>query len=187
MPTLRDYVEHPEKVTETEWNEYYKMTESFIELKKSFSNYDISINTNNSRERISLVFYQEHFIMAGILEAFYISNEISFKELNESLLNYIPKDFIWKVTGNYVNSIIIKMIRLGFIIPLKTEDKYSPKFQITNEGIDSLRQQIFQNLASSSFFNYQALLINKRSLRMNIYMLIVTIASILVTIITILK
>lgn len=187
MAKLSDYIKHPEKISEEEWQDYHKMIEGIMEMKQSFANYNIDIKTNNTSDNISKMFYQEHFIMAGILEAFYSGDEISFKQLNESLLNYFPKEFLWNTTVVYINSIIARMIQLGFINPIKTDDKYSPKFKITDLGINALQQQTFQNLASSSFFNYQTHILNKRSVRMNILMLIVTIVSVLVTIITILK
>jgi hypothetical protein len=79
------------------------------------------------------------------------------------------------------------MIRFGFIIPKKTENIDLPLFEITEIGISALQQQTFQSLAASSFYNYHTHLLNKRSLWMNLWMLIVTIASVVVTIITLMS
>jgi len=192
MATLSDYINHPEKITNEEREEFIQMIKIVEEMRKASECYHFDINKNNNSHRVASNFYQEHLVRAAILEAFIDSEEISYKELNKFIFNYVPNEFIWDVPVNVIQCIIAKMIRLGFVIPIDTGDKYMPKFRITEDGIKILQQHTFQNLASSSFFNYQTNLINersislnKKSLYMNILMLIVTIASVIVTILTI--
>lgn len=123
--------------------------------------------------------------MAGILEAFFERDEISFNDLNESLLNYSPSEFLWDIPVNFINLTIIKMIRLGFIVPIETENIYSPNFKITELGVSALQQQIFQNLASSTFYNYQTHLLNRKTIRIEILMLIITFLSVIATLLSI--
>jgi Mg2+ and Co2+ transporter CorA len=125
--------------------------------------------------------------MSAVLEAFSFNNEINFKDLNETILNYVPKKFIWEIRVTELNQIIGKMIRLGFIEPIKTNNEYNPKFKITIKGIETIQQQTYQSLASSSFFNYQTFQLSKRANKMNVLMLIVTIMSVIVTLMTIFK
>lgn len=186
-----EMMDNPDSMTNEEIQEFKKLIEIFNDLGKSFEAYKLDVYSNNTTKNLSKRFYQEHFIMAGVLEAFIIKNEITFKELNQSLHKYAPKDFLWDITAHYQNSIITKMIRLGLICPIKTDNKYMPKFTITDDGVLAYQQQTYQTLASTSFFNYQTYQLSKRANRMNKLMLLVTILSVvvtvLVTIVTIFK
>lgn len=170
--------------------ELYK---SFSHLGESIKSYSIDKDsTNNTPEVISERFYTEYFIMSAILEGFINQDEISFEELNQAIYDYVPKDFLCNNTAKYQNSIIAKMIRLGFIEVKETDDKYMPHFRITEKGVETYQEQIFQNLATSSFFNYQTILLNKKTNKLNskmifltVLMLIVTVCSILVTVLNV--
>ena len=165
--TLMEIFNNPESMTEEEKEGMAKLFESFKELVKS--------------ER----FYQEHFIMSAILEAFFFKNEISFKELNETIVNYVPKGFIWDISVARINLVISKMIRLGLVEAIETDNKYAPNFKITDDGIKAYQEHTFQTLATSSFFNYQTYQLNKKADRMSKLMLAATIASVLVAILSV--
>lgn len=193
--SIGEMMKNPESWTDEEKEDYKKMMEPFSELGKSLKAYNINNElTNNTANGLSQRFYKEFFIMAAILEAFFTKDEISFKELNQSIYNYVPKEFLWEITVNYQNLIISKMIRLGFIEVIKTEDKYMPNFKITSEGVKIYKEQQLQNLAASSFFSYQALSLSKKTKKLNvkmlwltILMLIVTICSVIVTVLSLIK
>ena len=195
MATISEIIEHPELATKEDFEALTKTRE----LGKSLEGYNVNLNTNNTTSVISSRFYQEHFVMSAVLEAFYNKDVLNYQELNEAILNRIPKEFLYNLQPKEFQNIILKMKRLGFLENLKSENEYMPIFKITDDGIKALQQQTFQNLSSSSFFNYQtqelnkqsqelnkyALKLNKRAIRMNIFMLIVTIMSVLVTFLTI--
>lgn len=188
--SLKELMNDTANGTEEEQENFKKLMESFSELGKSIKSYQIDQDlTNNTSDVLSERFYIEYFIMSAILEAFFLKDELTFKELNQSINNYVPKDFLWNVPVAYQNLIIKKMIRLGFIDVVDIGDKYNPHFKITIEGIKVYQEQIFQNLASSAFFSYQTLLLNKRTIKLNlsilrltVLMLIVTVCSVIVTI-----
>ena len=94
------------------------------------------------------------------------------------IVNYIPKEFTWNISVARINLIISKMIRLGLVEPIETDNKYAPNFKITDDGVKAYQAHTFQSLATSSFFNYQ-------TYRMSILMMIVTIISVLVAILSI--
>ena len=127
-------------------------------------------------------FCQDHLVMSAILEAFFIKNEISFKELNENIYSNIPKNISWNIAISQINLIIAKMIRLGLIIAIKTENEYNPNFRITEDGVKAYQNQTYQILASSSFFNYQTYLLNKKANWIAILMALVTVISVIVAI-----
>ena len=170
---------NPESMTEEEKEGMAKLFESFKELVKSCEPYsNIEPVLKNTASTLSERFYQEHFIMSAILEAFFFKNEISFKELNETIVNYVPKGFIWDISVARINLVISKMIRLGLVEAIETDNKYAPNFKITDDGVKAYQAHTFQSLATSSFFNYQ-------TYRMSILMMIVTIISVLVAILSI--
>lgn len=173
-------------MTEEEKEGMAKLFESFKELVKSCEPYsNIEPVLKNTASTLSERFYQEHFIMSAILEAFFFKNEISFKELNETIVNYVPKEFIWDISVARINLVISKMIRLGLVEAIETDNKYAPNFKITDDGIKAYQEHTFQTLATSSFFNYQTYQLNKKADRMSKLMLAATIASVLVAILSV--
>ena len=177
--TLMEISNNPESMTEEEKEGMAKLFESFKELGKLCEPYNnIEPVLKNTASTLSERFYQEHFIMSAILEAFFFKNEISFKELNETIVNYVPKEFIWDISVARINLVISKMIRLGLVEAIETDNKYAPNFKITDDGVKAYQAHTFQSLATSSFFNYQ-------TYRMSILMMIVTIISVLVAILSI--
>ena len=184
--TLMEIFNNPESMTEEEKEGMAKLFESFKELVKSCEPYsNIEPVLKNTASTLSERFYQEHFIMSAILEAFFFKNEISFKELNETIVNYVPKGFIWDISVARINLVISKMIRLGLVEAIETDNKYAPNFKITDDGIKAYQEHTFQTLATSSFFNYQTYQLNKKADRMSKLMLAATIASVLVAILSV--
>ena len=185
--TLKQISQNPESMTEKEIRDFNDLISVIKDFARQIEPYNIKIETNNTTENLSEKFYQEHFLMSSILDAFQFRNEITFKELNEFIANYIPKEFIWDMTVHSQNLIIAKMIRMKLIDVIETDNKYIPSFRITENGFNAYQNQTFQTLASTSFFNFQTFRLSKRANMMNILMLIVTIMSVVVTIITIFK
>ena len=181
-------MENPDSWSEAEIESCNKFVVNFNELMKSTKSYSIDIGqSNNTNNILSERFYREAFIMSAVLEAFYIKDEISYKELNQSIYNYVPKNFLWEITASNQNLIIMKMIRLGFIEVVETDEKYMPHFKITINGIKIFQDQILQNIATSSFFNYQVKTLSVKMYWLTIMMLAVTICSIIVTIYSVIK
>ena len=189
MAKLIDYAEHPEKITEQEWEKFNSMLKTTKGFGQKLEAFHFRIDSDNTPDKLASNFYQEHLIMAAILEAFFNSNIISYKELNQAMLNYVPKDDIpYFVFTNTIK----KMIQLGMIKPIETDNKHMPKFEITQDGILAMQQQTFQTLASSTFYNFQtqklneqSMQLNERSIRMNHRMLTITIMSVIATIISV--
>ena len=171
--TLREISKNPENMTEEERKDMAELFASLKEVGKACEPYDIKTIRKNTVNTLSKRFYQEHFIMSAVLESFFVKNEIY-----ETIVNYIPKEFTWNISVAQINLIISKMIRLGLVEPIETDNKYAPNFKITDDGVKAYQAHTFQSLATSSFFNYQ-------TYRMSILMMIVTIISVLVAILSI--
>ena len=121
--TLREISKNPENMTEEERKDMAELFASLKEVGKACEPYDIKTIRKNTVNTLSKRFYQEHFIMSAILESFFVKNEISFKKLNETIVNYIPKEFTWNISVARINLIISKMIRLGLVEPIETDNK----------------------------------------------------------------
>lgn len=170
-------------MTEEEKADVTKWFEAFRELGKAVEPYqDIKPILDNTESALSERFYQEHFIMSAVLEAFFLKDEISFADLNKTITNYVPKEFLWDISVPKINLIISKMIRLGFVESLETDNKYAPNFRITTDGVKAYQEYTFQTLATSSFFSYQTYLLNKKADKMSRKMLCVTRVSVIATI-----
>lgn len=171
--------------TEEDIEEYKKFVELIENLKKASSIYHIEINENVTVNKLSLKFYIDNLIMSAVMEAFYSGNNIDFNYIINAIYPRIPK-WIWrlKITVNDCQMAISKLVRLGLLEPIESENNHNPIFKITDDGIKALQEQTFQNLAVSSFFSYQTYIMNRRSFWMTILMLIVAIMSVFVTIFT---
>lgn len=192
MVTFDEAMDHPERMTDEDKKYWTDLFATVKEFGKATAAYNIKIDREVVPQMIASDFYQEHLIMAAILEAFIEQNEISLQKLNQSICNRIPADFLYDLPVSYTNGVIQKMIRFGYIMPIDIGNKYMLNFRITEDGIKALKNQTFQSLASTSFFNKQTFdfnrqsqSINKKMLVMTILMLIATIASVTISVLAI--
>lgn len=98
--------------------------------------------------------------MSAVLEAFYFKNKISFKELNETIVNDVPKEFIWEIFIARINLVISKMIRLGLVEAIETNNKDAPDFKITDDGI---KAAYFSNISHFVFLQLSNLSTKQKS------------------------
>lgn len=147
--------------------------------------YNVKPNYENTTEHIANRFYAENLIMAGVLEAFYAKSEISLKDLNQSIENYIHSELKKDLTLKFQKEAIAKTIKLGYITVVETEDGNMPNFKITDLGIKTMQNQTFQTLAATSFFNYQTQQLNNNSVKISNWMLIIAIISVVASIVSI--
>ena len=193
MKTFGEILRNPDNLTEEEKKEILDMAEALKDLPKRVEAYkDLKLHDNNTEEVLSERFYQENFIMYAILETFLFKDKVSFGDINQSIILYAPKDFAWDISVARINMIIAKMIRLGFIEKIESENEYNPNFIITEEGIKIHQNQTLQTLASSAFYSYHTHLLNKevkalskRMFWLTVLSVIATIASTVVTIMSI--
>lgn len=187
MRTFGEILRDPENLTEEEKKAILDMAGVLKDLPKRVEAYkDLNLNDNNTEEVLSERFYQENFIMYAVLETFLFKDKVSFGDINQSIILYAPKDFAWDISAARINMIIAKMIRLGFIEKIKSENEYNPNFIITDDGIKIHQNQTLQTLASSAFYSYHTYELNKKANRLSKTMLVVTIISIVVAVLSLL-
>lgn len=169
MAKLVEIMRDPSKASKEDlenFNEIVKILDNFKEKAKLYEG--ISLGSGRNISEISQRVYQENLFLSAIMEAFVFKKEYRFDELNTWVFNYVDKDFIWEVSVPYYRMCIDKLCILQLLNETKeNEEDNNPHYTITDKGMDSLREQIFSNLAQSSLYNYQASKMNEQSISIN--------------------
>jgi len=188
MSIFSIWKKEPIKVTEQDIDNFNECNKALVDLKNSLDPYHVDIKTNITNGKAAARLYMDYFLMATALDAFYNGDELEYKKINKVIYNRIPKkDYLFKLRVVDNPIAVGKLVRLGLLEKIVTENEYNPKFKITEAGVKAMQQQTFQTLAASSFYNYQTYKLNKRTLWMSLCMLITAIVSIVVSVIAILK
>lgn len=150
--------------------------------------YNFELNNNITVDVAAISLYVEHYYMKVILEAFLYHDRVNLKSLFNDMANNVPKHLLNEIPAITSQTVITKMVRLGYIKATEVPDDL-PAFHLTEVGLSLLQNQVFTDLASTSFFSYQTHLLNKemhllgkRSLRINIVVGIIAVLSFVVSI-----
>jgi len=184
--TLKELSEHPERASEEDQKAMEKAMNAIREIgeqSKYLSN-GITPKGGRNQEELAKSYYEETMLMAAVLESFVYSLEQEYKDINKFVFNYTDKGFFWEVSVARYNLYLAKLAILG-LIEVTKEDKYNPTFAITDEGIVAIRQQNYSNLAQAALFNLQTLKLSKRAVWQNWMMIIVTVASVVVAVVSV--
>ena len=184
--TLKELSEHPERASEEDQKAMEKAMNAIRE-KGEQSKYllnGITPKSGRNQEELAKSYYEETMLMAAVLESFVYSPEQEYKDINKFVFNYTDKGFFWEVSVARYNLYLAKLAILG-LIEVTKEDKHNPTFAITDEGIVAIRQQNYSNLAQAALFNLQTLKLSKRAVWQNWMMIIVTVASVVVAVVSV--
>lgn len=184
--TLKELSEHPERASEEDQKAMEKAMNAIREIGEQ-SKYllnGITPKSGRNQEELAKSYYEETMLMAAVLESFVYSPKQEYKDINKFVFNYTDKGFFWEVSVARYNLYLAKLAILG-LIEVTKEDKYNPTFAITDEGIVAIRQQNYSNLAQAALFNLQTLKLSKRAVWQNWMMIIVTVASVVVAVVSV--
>ena len=184
--TLKELSEHPDRASEEDQKAMEKAMNAIREIGEQ-SKYllnGITPKSGRNQEELAKSYYEETMLMAAVLESFVYSPEQEYKDINKFVFNYTDKGFFWEVSVARYNLYLAKLAILG-LIEVTKEDKYNPTFAITDEGIVAIRQQNYSNLAQAALFNLQTLKLSKRAVWQNWMMIIVTVASVVVAVVSV--
>ena len=184
--TLKELSEHPERASEEDQKAMEKAMNAIREIGEQ-SKYllnGITSKSGRNQEELAKSYYEETMLMAAVLESFVYSPEQEYKDINKFVFNYTDKRFFWEVSVARYNLYLARLAILG-LIEVTKEDKYNPTFAITDEGIVAIRQQNYSNLAQAALFNLQTLKLSKRAVWQNWMMIIVTVASVVVAVVSV--
>ena len=184
--TLKELSEHPERASEEDQKAMEKAMNAIREKgeQSKYLLYGITPKSGRNQEELAKSYYEETMLMAAVLESFVYSPEQEYKDINKFVFNYTDKGFFWEVSVARYNLYLAKLAILG-LIEVTKEDKYNPTFAITDEGIVAIRQQNYSNLAQAALFNLQTLKLSKRAVWQNWMMIIVTVASVVVAVVSV--
>lgn len=178
-----------EDLTEEEKDSLLSIFKAISLVEKSLKAYEgIDIDDNNNTPiKIFKKQSDEYYVMAIVLESFFycIEKEISFKELNNMICTFAPKDMLEDTSSIFVKAVIGKMIFLSLIEPIKTDNEHIPNFKITEDGIRAFQEHRFQDLSMAAFSNYQSYKTNERLLCISWLSLITAIVSVIIAVIAV--
>ena len=192
--TFNELIEHPESATEEDLKALENLSNCMKEMKGHIDcvTYGVTQDSGHSKEEIAKRYYTETMLMSAILESFVFSSELEYKEINRFVFNYTDKGMYWDLPLTDYFMCLTKLCSLGLLKIVK-EDKYNPVFAITEEGSSALLNQTYASLSQTALFNFltqqlndKSLELSKRAVRQNRMMLLVSIASVIVAVISVL-
>lgn len=192
--TIRELSEHPENANEEDLKAFVDFVCLMEEMGKQTEPLinGVTMESGRTKEGIAYSYYVETMLMSAILESFVTSSVQEYKCINKFVFNYTDKEFFWDMPVTTYYKCLAKLCTVG-LLELTKEDKYNPRFAITEDGLVALRQQTYSNLAQSALFNLKTQQLNdktlelsKRAVNQNWMMLVVAVASVIVAIVSVL-
>jgi len=133
------------------------------------------ITKKNSNRRILRRTYENHHLMASILNSFDFFDSMSLEQLFDSIEFSSPRSLLWSVSIVRIKLSVKQMERLK-LISIK-EENGEDIISLTEMGFIALQQQTYQTLASSAFIGYQTYLLNR-------WMVLIAVCSLAIAIIS---
>jgi hypothetical protein len=122
---------------------------------------------NDHREAVKMAYriYATYYRRAWVLEVLACHEALTVKELRGILvkLSLIINEEVWHKDSVQVWDLtMLDLSRLGSLSSNGAEDPLEAKFSITDEGLKSMREGTFFNLANSAFFGYRSLILGQQ-------------------------
>ena len=119
--------------------------------------------------KIAYSYYIDYSIMAAILNAFWCKQTLTYADISKQVFAITDQEFRHKITIPKYQTYLLRLCWLE-LIKCTDEgdgDETTVRFQLTEKGRESLRQQTFANIAQSALFNILTSRINEESLKTN--------------------
>jgi len=133
----------------------------------------ISLRTN-SKDGLST--YRKHHLYSIILEALVDGQYYLPQNLFYTLTTYINEEIKWNATIADINTAVTYLNYIGMV-----EVKEDTSLRITKTGLEALADCRFQQLASTTFFNYRSMKNNEIAIIFALFSLIVSLAALVIT------
>ncbi len=135
-------------------------------------------------DKIEFNFFAQSYAQFLILEALTFNEKMLSKELFDYVVEKSNPSLL-SASVKQLNIYLLEMVSIGLIdledIPeLRNQEQQS--FSITEAGIEALRNRTFQSVASSAFFNRQAIRLSRRTLYLSIISVGIALISIFISI-----
>lgn len=172
-----------EHIEDKQNEDFMNLLERTRKINNIWEVYDFGKIKLKSNKQISKKIYEQNFLMSAILDSFIHNQSRNLKELLHMVLNEkIPLYFFYNVSIQDIYRVIIEMIKLGYIELYRKEQTMVPIFQLTNLGVKMLQERTLQNVALSSFYNYQSYELNKKTVYLSFIAVFLAILAIIVSI-----
>lgn len=128
-----------------------------------------------SRRTDALRIYRNNHFYALILEHFAKNDGLDPDAFIKSAAYLINKDLLWNTYSTDIAESLFYLIRIKLIEP-----KGDKLLYITNAGIEVLQKATFQQLASTSYFNYRTMINGKILLPVSLLSIVVSILALII-------
>jgi len=132
----------------------------------------ISLRTN-SKDGLST--YRKHHLYSIILEALVDGQYYLPQNLFYTLTTYINEEIRWNATIADINTAVTYLTYIGMV-----EVKEDTSLRITKTGLEALADCRFQQLASTTFFNYRSMKNNEIAIIFALFSLVVSLAALVI-------
>ena len=170
MATLKELSDNPELATPEDINDFRESMKLLLEIGKKGDYYrGPNGEMGMAMEKIAYSYYIDYSILAAILNAFWCKQTLTYADISKQVFAITDEEFRHKITIPKYQSYLLRLCWLE-LIKCTDEgdgDETTVRFQLTEKGKESLRQQTYANIAQSALFNIQAYRINEESLKTN--------------------
>lgn len=189
MATLKELSDNPELATQEEINDLRESIKLLLEIGKRSDYYKGSNGEMGvAIKKIAYSYYIDYSIYSAILNAFWGKEMLTYVDISKQVFAITDEEFRHKITIPKYQSYLLRLCWLE-LIKCTDEgdgDEATVRFQLTEKGRESLRQQTYANIAQSALFNIQACRINEESLKINRNIKHLTIMGVAIAIVAIL-
>lgn len=139
------------------------------------------IGNKNTTKQVSLTFYYRNVISYLLLEELFDGRYHVYDEVEKSIFRLIPQYFYFNATAWDFGQLYLFLYKMNFIEIKNDKEKNNLLMRLTEDGKIALKTQIFENMASSCFFNYNTVKISRNSLYISLIAILLTLITSVVT------
>lgn len=133
--------------------------------------------TFSDSKKDGLAVYRKHHLYAVLLESLASKQYCQAENLFGTISTHISEEIKWNATMTDINRAVIYLIFIGMI-----EVREDNAIRITGKGMDALADCRFQQLATSTFFEYRSMKNTETGLIFAVFSFIVSLVALVISI-----
>lgn len=141
----------------------------------------LKIGNKNTTKKVSLAFYYRNVISYLLLEELFDGEYHVYNEVERTIFRLIPKYFYFNATAWDFGQVYLFLHKMNFIEIKDDKKRNCVLIRLTEDGKTALKTQIFENMASSCFFNYNTVKISRNSLYISLVAILLALLTTVVT------
>jgi hypothetical protein len=130
-----------------------------------------TVKDHRDAVKMAYSIYVKYYKWAKILEIFAYHASLTVVELRKEVIKINPpnNDEAWlKEPIQGWDLTLSDLFKIGLLSATGVEEPLTAKFSITSDGLKSVREGIFFNLANSAFFGYRSLILGQQGYEVSI-------------------